>query len=99
MQIDIISIEFVIKDIKELNRLIDLHKNLDDDDFMVAQYEARKAYLLKDLIEASLHSGLNHEYGIDLISLVIKKLYKKESCPKSPIPHELKKVYQGLSSI
>lgn len=99
MQIDLVSIEFVIKDIQEINRLIDLHKSLDGDDFMVAQYEARKTNLLKDLIEASLHSGLKYEYGIDLISLVINKLYRKSNTPKLPIPNELQKVYQGLSNI
>lgn len=42
--------QFFINEIEKLEVLIKLHLEIDTDDFMVSQYKARKAELVKELV-------------------------------------------------
>lgn len=50
MEVD--DIAFLVEDIRKLQELIVLHEKVDDDDFMISQYKARKAELEKQLTQA-----------------------------------------------
>jgi len=49
---------------------------VDDDDFIISQYKARKAVPVKELIEAILLAGIKLENSLKFISLVVLKLYR-----------------------
>lgn len=42
--------QFLINEIEKLETLIKLHLEIDTDDFMISQYKARKAVLVKELV-------------------------------------------------
>lgn len=53
------KIKGLIQDLAELDKLIALHRQHSDDDFMVGQYEAKKYDRFQQLIRQLMHPSLN----------------------------------------
>ncbi len=53
------KIKGLIEDLSDLDKLLQLHRQQSDDDFMVRQYEAKKFERFQQLISQLMHPSLN----------------------------------------
>lgn len=67
----IASIKNLVKDIAELDKLINLHRQHSDDDLMVSQYDSKKYERFQQLIRHLIHPSLNQE-GFNTYPLIQK---------------------------
>lgn len=65
------KIKSLIQDLTELDKLIALHRQHSNDDFMVSQYEAKKYDRFQQLIRQLMHPSLN-QGGFSTYPLVQK---------------------------
>ena len=91
------DISHLVKDIQKLEETIVLHEKVDDDDFMISQYKARKAVMVKDLIQTVLLTDMELEDSLNFISLVVFKLYKPSKKTLKGMPNELVAIYNQLA--
>ena len=91
------DISHLVKDIQKLEETIVLHEKVDEDDFMISQYKARKAVMVKDLIQTVLLTGMKLEDSLNFISLVVFKLYKPSKKTLKGMPNELVAIYNQLA--
>lgn len=67
----------LMDEIKKIDAIILLHKNSEDDDFMISQYEAKKIKLVAQLIDALAAPAIQSEQSFSLIQKIISKFYPK----------------------
>jgi hypothetical protein len=65
----------LIEDIKKLDELISLHRQLDTSDFMISQYEAKKTKLMGSLIDELVSPPVQSTQSYLLIKLLLNKYY------------------------
>lgn len=65
----------LIEDIKKLDELISLHRQLDTSDFMISQYEAKKTKLLGILIDELVSPPVQSTQSYLLIKMLLNKYY------------------------
>ena len=67
----------LMDEIKKIDAMILLHKNSEDNDFMISQYEAKKIKLVAQLIDALAAPSVQSEQSFSLIQKIISKFYPK----------------------
>ena len=67
----------LMDEIKKIDAMILLHKNSEDNEFMVSQYEAKKIKLVAQLIDALAAPSVQSEQSFSLIQKIISKFYPK----------------------
>ncbi len=80
------KIKDLVDEMKKLDSLIDLHRKIDDDEFMSSQYETKKSRLMKELIlELTKESDKTPDvFGV--IRKIIFRFYPEEPThPKSDL--------------
>jgi hypothetical protein len=65
----------LIEDIKKLDELISLHRQLDTSDFMISQYEAKKTKLVGILIDELASPPVQSTQSYLLIKMLLNKYY------------------------
>ncbi|MBE8719948.1 hypothetical protein [Sphingobacterium pedocola] len=65
----------LVDEIKKIDAIILLHKNAQDNDFMVSQYEAKKVKLMAQLIDALAAPKVRSEQSFSLIQMLLSKFY------------------------
>jgi len=65
----------LIEDVKKLDELISLHRQLDTSDFMVSQYEEKKTKLIGLLIEELASPPVQSTQSYLLIKMLLNKYY------------------------
>ena len=97
MKVAVDDIAFLVEDIRKLEDIMALHEKVDEDDFMISQYKARKAVMVKDLIQTVLLTDMELEDSLNFISLVVFKLYKPSKKTLKGMPNELVAIYNQLA--
>jgi hypothetical protein len=65
----------LIEDIKKLDELISLHRQLDTSDFMISQYEEKKTKLMGVLIDELATPPVQSTQSYLLIKMLLNKYY------------------------
>ena len=65
----------LIEDIKKLDELISLHRQLDTSDFMISQYEEKKTKLMGVLIDELASPPVQSTQSYLLIKMLLNKYY------------------------
>ena len=76
----------MMDDIKKIDAMILLHQNLDDSDFMVSQYEAKKYRLMSRLIDELVTSPVQSAQSFSFIQMLLGKYYPAEN--QHQMPHD-----------
>lgn len=65
----------LIEDIKKLDELISLHRQVDASDFMISQYEDKKTKLMGSLIDELASPPVQSTQSYLLIKMILNKYY------------------------
>ncbi|KAA5548727.1 hypothetical protein [Adhaeribacter rhizoryzae] len=65
----------LIEEIKKVDAMLKLHSSLDDSDFMLSQYQARKDKLISYLIDDLVSSTVISSRSFFTIKLLLDKFY------------------------
>lgn len=72
---ELFRLKDLIEEVKKLDEIISLHKDTDDADFMISQYEAAKTKLISELIDELVSPKIQSPQSFSLIQRIIKKFY------------------------
>lgn len=73
--VELYNLMDLVDEIKRIDAIILLHKNAEDNDFMAAQYEAKKVKLMAQLIDALAAPKVQSEQSFSLIQMLLSKFY------------------------
>jgi len=82
----------LIEDVKKLDELISLHRQLDDSDFMVSQYDAKKTKLMGILIDELASPPVQSAQSYLLIKMLLDKYYPVNPKEKLIIDSDISKL-------
>jgi len=74
-KVEIYKLMDLIEDIKKLDELISLHRQLDTSDFMISQYEEKKTKLMGVLIDELASPPVQSTQSYLLIKMLLNKYY------------------------
>ena len=78
-KVEIYKLMDLIEDIKKLDELISLHRELGTSDFMISQYEAKKTKLMGLLIDELASPPVQSTQSYLLIKMLLNKYYPVKS--------------------
>lgn len=65
----------LIEEAKKIDEMIAMHQRMDNSDFMVSQYEAKKTKLVSDVIDELVSPGIQSPQSFSLIQQIITRFY------------------------
>ena len=74
-KVEVYKLMDLIEDIKKLDELISIHRELDASDFMISQYEAKKTKLMGSLIDDLASPSVQSPQSYLLIKMILNKYY------------------------
>ncbi|QIH31630.1 hypothetical protein [Sphingobacterium sp. DR205] len=73
--IELYKLMDLVDEIKKIDAIILLHKNVESNEFMASQYEAKKVKLMAQLIDALAAPKVQSEQSFSLIQMLLSKFY------------------------
>ncbi|KAA8473913.1 hypothetical protein BDE36_1102 [Arcticibacter tournemirensis] len=72
---DIYKLTDLIEEVKKIDAMILLHQNIDESQFMVSQYEAKKTKLIGEIIDELAAPSVQSPRSFSLIQQILLKFY------------------------
>jgi hypothetical protein len=72
---ELYKLKSLIEEAKKIDDIISLHKTMEESDFMVSQYEAKKTRLISDLIDELVSPDIQSPQSFSLIQRILIKFY------------------------